>query len=174
MTNLGGVAIDAFHYILSAYMFVFGLVTAIIEANTDAVGTTVVPFGKFAEPIARAQASIHEEVRSLTTIRGRGFFYLHRGALMVSHSGTRWFAPALKLLGLEVNDAVNRFMLLDANTRACGRCWACSASASRSSRICMEQICLFLLPALLRFLVAGVHARLGTGGPRQSTLAGRF
>ena len=66
MTNLGGVAIDAFHYILSAYMFVFGLVTAIIEANTDAVGTTVVPFGKFAEPIARAQASIHEEVRSLT------------------------------------------------------------------------------------------------------------
>merc|ERR1719469_706948 len=48
LTNVGGATIDPFHYILNAYMCVFGLVTTLIEADTDRVGTMMTPFDKLA------------------------------------------------------------------------------------------------------------------------------
>lgn len=84
LSNVGNVALDPFHYILNIYMFVFGLVTTLIEADTDRVGTMMTPFDKLAEPITRMQAFLHEECRLLTRLRGRGFFYLYQGTLMVS------------------------------------------------------------------------------------------
>lgn len=82
--NLFGSVTDPFHYILNAYMFAFGLATAVIEADTDRIGMLMAPFDRLAEPVTRAQAWLHEECRLLTTLRGRGLFYLYQGTLMVT------------------------------------------------------------------------------------------
>jgi len=82
--NLFGTLTDPFHYILNAYMFAFGLATAVIEADTDRIGMLVAPFDRLAEPVTRAQAWLHEECRLLTQLRGRGLFYLYQGTLMVT------------------------------------------------------------------------------------------
>mmetsp|Transcript_76762 Transcript_76762/g.178058 ORF Transcript_76762/g.178058 Transcript_76762/m.178058 type:complete len:395 (-) Transcript_76762:279-1463(-) len=82
--NFFGTLTDPFHYILNAYMFAFGLATAVIEADTDRIGMLMSPFDRLAEPVMRAQAWLHEECRLLTTLRGRGLFYLYQGTLMVT------------------------------------------------------------------------------------------
>jgi len=65
-------------------MFVFGIATAVVEADTDRIGTMIAPFDRLAEPVTKAQAWLHEECRLLTRLRGRGFFYLYQGTLMVT------------------------------------------------------------------------------------------
>merc|ERR1719277_1154932 len=75
---------EPFHYLLSTYMFAFGLATAIIEADTDRIGMLITPFDNLAEPLTRAQAWLHDECKLLTTLRGRGLFYLYQGTLMVT------------------------------------------------------------------------------------------
>lgn len=82
--NVFGTVMDPFHYILNVYVFVFGLATAIVEADTDRIGILMAPFDRLAEPIARSQAWLHEECRLLTRLRGRGFFYLYQGTLLVT------------------------------------------------------------------------------------------
>lgn len=82
--NVFGSLVDPFHYILSVYMFAFGVATACIEADTDRIGTLIMPFDSLAGPITRAQAWLHEECKFLTTLRGRGLFYLYQGTLMVT------------------------------------------------------------------------------------------
>lgn len=82
--NFFGTVMDPFHYILNAYVFVFGLATALLEADTDRIGILMTPFNKLAEPVTRAQAWLHEECRLLTRLRGRGFFYLYQGTLLVT------------------------------------------------------------------------------------------
>lgn len=82
--NVFGTVMDPFHYLLNVYVFVFGLATAMIEADTDRIGMLMAPFDRLAEPITRAQAWLHEECRLLTRLRGRGFFYLYQGTLMVT------------------------------------------------------------------------------------------
>merc|ERR1719220_1941599 len=82
--NVFGTVIDPFHYTLNAYMFVFGMVTAVIEAEPDNLGMLMPPFDQLAAPVTRAQAWLHRECRLLTELRGRGFFYLYQGTLMVT------------------------------------------------------------------------------------------
>lgn len=82
--NVFGTVMDPFHYILNVYVFVFGLATAVIEADTDRIGMLMAPFDRLAEPLTRAQAWLHEECRLLTRLRGRGFFYLYQGTLLVT------------------------------------------------------------------------------------------
>merc|ERR1719336_633750 len=84
VTNVFGTVLDPFHYILNAYMFVFGLATAVVDADTDRIGIMMAPFDRLAEPVTKAQAWLHEECRLLTRLRGRGFFYLYQGTLMVT------------------------------------------------------------------------------------------
>mmetsp|Transcript_25294 Transcript_25294/g.57479 ORF Transcript_25294/g.57479 Transcript_25294/m.57479 type:complete len:342 (-) Transcript_25294:141-1166(-) len=82
--NVFGTIVDPIHYILNAYMFAFGLATAVIEADTDRIGMLVTPFDRLAEPVTRAQAWLHEECKLLTQLRGRGLFYFYQGTLMVT------------------------------------------------------------------------------------------
>eukprot|EP00405_Crypthecodinium_cohnii_P036353 CAMPEP_0206539918 /NCGR_PEP_ID=MMETSP0325_2-20121206/8692_1 /ASSEMBLY_ACC=CAM_ASM_000347 /TAXON_ID=2866 /ORGANISM="Crypthecodinium cohnii, Strain Seligo" /LENGTH=476 /DNA_ID=CAMNT_0054037535 /DNA_START=38 /DNA_END=1469 /DNA_ORIENTATION=+ len=82
--NFFGTVMDPFHYILNAYVLVFGLVSTCLEADTDRIGTLMSPFDRLAEPVTRAQAWLHSECRLLTRLRGRGFFYLYQGTLMVT------------------------------------------------------------------------------------------
>jgi len=82
--NIFGTIVDPFHYILNAYMFAFGLATAVVEADTDRIGMLMTPFDRLAEPVTRAQAWLHEECKLLTQLRGRGLFYLYQGTLMVT------------------------------------------------------------------------------------------
>jgi len=82
--NVFGTMLDPFHYILNVYVFVFGLVTACLEADTDRIGMLMAPFDRLAEPVTRAQAWLHNECRLLTRLRGRGFFYLYQGTLLVT------------------------------------------------------------------------------------------
>merc|ERR1719189_1694247 len=84
VTNVFGTVMDPFHYILNVYVFVFGLATAVVEADTDRIGIMMAPFHRLAEPVTRAQAWLHEECRLLTRLRGRGFFYLYQGTLLVT------------------------------------------------------------------------------------------
>lgn len=84
VSNFFGTVMDPLHYILGAYMFVFGLATACLEADTDRLGVMITPIDKLAEPVTRAQAWLHDEVRLLTELRGRGLFYLYQGTLMMS------------------------------------------------------------------------------------------
>jgi len=85
--NFFGSVVDPFHYILSAYMFAFGIATACIEADTDTIGMLIMPFDRLAEPITRMQAWLHEECKLLTTLRGRGLFYVYQGSLMITQCG---------------------------------------------------------------------------------------
>jgi len=94
--NFFGTVMDPFHYILNAYVFVFGLTTTTLEADTDRIGMMIPPFDRLAEPVTRAQAWLHEECRLLTRLRGRGFFYLYQGTLLV----TQCVFCALFLCGL--------------------------------------------------------------------------
>lgn len=82
--NVFGTVLDPFHYILNAYVFAFGLATAVLEADVDRIGIMMAPFHRLAEPISQAQAWLHEECRLLTRLRGRGFFYLYQGTLLVT------------------------------------------------------------------------------------------
>lgn len=82
--NVFGTMMDPFHYILNVYVLVFGLTTALVEADTDRIGIMMAPFHKLAEPVTRAQMWLHEECRLLTRLRGRGFFYLYQGTLLVT------------------------------------------------------------------------------------------
>ncbi|CAK0815820.1 unnamed protein product [Prorocentrum cordatum] len=82
--NLFGSLVDPFHYILSAYMFIFGIVTAVIEADPDSIGTLVPPIDSLAGPVTQAQAWLHDQCKLLTQLRGRGFFYMYQGTLMVT------------------------------------------------------------------------------------------
>lgn len=81
--NFFGSVLDPFHYILILYVFVFGLVTSVVEADTDRVGMLMTPFDRLAQPLTRAQAWLHEECRLLTRLRGRGFFYLYQGTMLL-------------------------------------------------------------------------------------------
>merc|ERR1719188_85523 len=82
--NVFGSVMDPFHYILNVYVFVFGVTTALVEADTDRIRIMMAPFHRLAEPVTRAQAWLHEECRLLTRLRGRGLFYLYQGTLMVT------------------------------------------------------------------------------------------
>jgi len=84
VANFFGSVTDPFHYVLSVYMFLFGIATACIEADTDRIGQMIFPFDGLAEPITRSQAWLHEECRLLCSLRGRGLFYLYQGTLMVT------------------------------------------------------------------------------------------
>lgn len=84
VSNLMGSVMDPFHYILNVYILAFGIATTCIEADTDQIGMMIPPFDRLAEPITRGQAWLHEECKLLTRLRGRGFFYLYQGTLMVT------------------------------------------------------------------------------------------
>jgi len=81
VSNFFGTVMDPLHYILGAYMFVFGLATACLEADTDRLGVMITPIDKLAEPVTRAQAWLHDEVRLLTELRGRGVYNLLMGVI---------------------------------------------------------------------------------------------
>jgi len=87
---------DPLHYIIYLYMFTFGLATTCLEADPDRIGMMPWPFDGLAGPLTRGQAWLHAEIRLLTELRGRGFFYLYQGSLMATQG---WYI-LLILVGL--------------------------------------------------------------------------
>merc|ERR1719265_2129091 len=69
--------LDPLHYLIYVYMFAFGLATTCLEADSDRIGMMPWPFDGLAGPLTRGQAWLHDEVRLLTELRGRGAFYLY-------------------------------------------------------------------------------------------------
>jgi len=84
LTGFLSAILDPLHYILYMYMFIFGLATTCLEADPDRIGLMPWPFDGLAGPLTRGQAWLHQEVRLLTELRGRGAFYLYQGTLMAT------------------------------------------------------------------------------------------
>jgi len=84
ITNVVGSVANPINYILNAYLLAFGCATFVLETDTDRVGMMPTPFDRLAGPLTSAQAWLHQEVRLLTELRGRGLFYFYQGTLMVT------------------------------------------------------------------------------------------
>lgn len=83
MLNVGKIFSDPFHYVLSCYLTVFGLITVLLEADVEKLqGRNVV--GKLVPLCEHYQMEIFERAKFLTELRGRGFFYTFVGTLAVT------------------------------------------------------------------------------------------
>jgi hypothetical protein len=83
MLNIGKIFSDPFHYVLSCYLTAFGLVTVLLEADTEKLaGRNVI--GKLAPLCEHYQMEIFERSKFLTELRGRGFFYIFVGTLAIT------------------------------------------------------------------------------------------
>lgn len=83
------------HYVLNAYLTVFGVVTFLLEADLDSV-KKLRCIGRLAPWIERYQQEVFTRAQFLTELRGRGFFYLFVGTLAI----TQCFICLLFLVGL--------------------------------------------------------------------------
>mmetsp|Transcript_10677 Transcript_10677/g.24301 ORF Transcript_10677/g.24301 Transcript_10677/m.24301 type:complete len:251 (+) Transcript_10677:61-813(+) len=69
-------------YTLNVYMFVFGIVAILLEADLDRLAQLPL-LGKLEVCVRRWQQYVHQEMHIITGLRGRGFFYLFLGILGV-------------------------------------------------------------------------------------------
>lgn len=87
MLNLGQIFSDPFHYVLSIYLFGFGLVATLLEADVDMLSGRAV-IGKLAPLAEHYQEEIFIRAKFLTELRGRGLFYAFIGTLSITQC---WF-----------------------------------------------------------------------------------
>lgn len=74
--NFFAALLEPIDYVIHVYEMVFGLVTCVLEAPADWVEQN--------QKLRRAQQFIEEFARFLTTLGGRGLFYLFQGSLTYS------------------------------------------------------------------------------------------
>lgn len=72
-----------FHYVLNAYLTVFGIVTFLLEADFETLRKYKV-LGHLAPFVERYQMEVFNRANFLTELRGRGLFYLFVGALAIT------------------------------------------------------------------------------------------
>lgn len=82
LLNLGGLA-SPFHYVLNAYLFVFGVVTVLLEADMESFKQMSF-LGRFAPFVEQYQKEVFQRANFLTQLRGRGFFFLFVGSLAIT------------------------------------------------------------------------------------------
>lgn len=74
---------NPFHYVLNAYLTVFGVVTFLLEADFQSLKNLRV-LGRLAPWVERYQMEVFNRANFLTELKGRGFFYLFIGTLAVT------------------------------------------------------------------------------------------
>eukprot|EP00930_Biecheleria_cincta_P057033 TRINITY_DN43038_c0_g1_i1.p1 TRINITY_DN43038_c0_g1~~TRINITY_DN43038_c0_g1_i1.p1 ORF type:complete len:281 (+),score=62.33 TRINITY_DN43038_c0_g1_i1:67-843(+) len=75
--------ISPFHYVLNAYLAMFGLVTFLLEADVESMASLKV-IGRLSPWVERYQMEVFQRANFLTELRGRGFFYAFVGTLAVT------------------------------------------------------------------------------------------
>mmetsp|Transcript_12548 Transcript_12548/g.23156 ORF Transcript_12548/g.23156 Transcript_12548/m.23156 type:complete len:253 (+) Transcript_12548:70-828(+) len=76
------IKIEPATYILNLYMFIFGIVALLLEADLERMAQQPL-LGKLEPCVRRWQQYVHQEMHIITGLRGRGFFYLFLGVLGV-------------------------------------------------------------------------------------------
>lgn len=71
------------HYILNAYLFVFGVVTFLLEADVESM-KRLKCIGRLAPLVERYQMEVFTRANFLTSLGGRGFFYVFVGTLAIT------------------------------------------------------------------------------------------
>jgi hypothetical protein len=84
-----------FHYVLNIYLTGFGLVASLLEADVSVLQRFPV-IGKARPLVEKYQMEIFTHAKFLTTLTGRGFFYVFVGTLAI----TQCFVCLLFLCGL--------------------------------------------------------------------------
>mmetsp|Transcript_76358 Transcript_76358/g.181583 ORF Transcript_76358/g.181583 Transcript_76358/m.181583 type:complete len:259 (+) Transcript_76358:73-849(+) len=69
-------------YTLNVYMFFFGWIALLLEADLDRLAAMPL-LGKVEPCVRRRQQFVHQEVHIITGLKGRGFFYIFMGVLGV-------------------------------------------------------------------------------------------
>mmetsp|Transcript_9556 Transcript_9556/g.13370 ORF Transcript_9556/g.13370 Transcript_9556/m.13370 type:complete len:216 (+) Transcript_9556:74-721(+) len=80
LINFGDIISEPFHYLLHAYLVVFGYVAVVLEADVERLHDLKV-IGRLAPFVQHFQMEVFEHAKFLTLLRGRGFFYLFVGTL---------------------------------------------------------------------------------------------
>mmetsp|Transcript_56618 Transcript_56618/g.104805 ORF Transcript_56618/g.104805 Transcript_56618/m.104805 type:complete len:251 (-) Transcript_56618:74-826(-) len=80
LINFGDIISSPFHYLLHAYLLVFGYVSVVLEADVERLHNLKV-IGRLAPFVQHFQMEVFEHAKFLTLLRGRGFFYLFVGTL---------------------------------------------------------------------------------------------
>lgn len=79
LLNLGAI-FTPFHYVLNAYLAMFGIISFLLEADPERLAELAV-IGKLAPLVRNYQMEVFERAKFLTELRGRGLFYLFVGTL---------------------------------------------------------------------------------------------
>eukprot|EP00747_Dinoflagellata_sp_TGD_P184853 gnl/TRDRNA2_/TRDRNA2_40885_c0_seq1.p1 gnl/TRDRNA2_/TRDRNA2_40885_c0~~gnl/TRDRNA2_/TRDRNA2_40885_c0_seq1.p1 ORF type:complete len:192 (-),score=49.14 gnl/TRDRNA2_/TRDRNA2_40885_c0_seq1:171-746(-) len=85
---------EPLQYLVNSYLMLFGLVTCIIESPPEWLQQS--------EKLQRAQSFVHEFAKFLTTLGGRGLFYLFQGSLSMTFSWSLSFLLALYMFFMGV------------------------------------------------------------------------
>eukprot|EP00746_Dinoflagellata_sp_MGD_P010571 gnl/MRDRNA2_/MRDRNA2_121863_c0_seq1.p1 gnl/MRDRNA2_/MRDRNA2_121863_c0~~gnl/MRDRNA2_/MRDRNA2_121863_c0_seq1.p1 ORF type:complete len:267 (+),score=32.71 gnl/MRDRNA2_/MRDRNA2_121863_c0_seq1:106-906(+) len=83
LLSIFSIILSPFHYILNAYLTLFGVVAVLLEADVDRLHKMTVA-NKLAPIVQEYQFKVFEHAKFLTELRGRGFFYLFVGTLAIS------------------------------------------------------------------------------------------
>lgn len=81
--SIFSIILTPFHYILNAYLTLFGIVTVLLEADSDRLHNIKV-MSRLAPWVQEYQHRVFDNAKFLTELRGRGFFYLFVGTLAIS------------------------------------------------------------------------------------------
>eukprot|EP00425_Heterocapsa_triquetra_P016434 CAMPEP_0195156164 /NCGR_PEP_ID=MMETSP0448-20130528/184526_1 /TAXON_ID=66468 /ORGANISM="Heterocapsa triquestra, Strain CCMP 448" /LENGTH=227 /DNA_ID=CAMNT_0040194955 /DNA_START=82 /DNA_END=765 /DNA_ORIENTATION=+ len=83
MGSFVGFFADPFHFLLNAYLALFGAVTVLLEADIEQVRQLRI-LGHLAPVLEGYQMKVEKKLQFLTELWGRGFFYLFIGSLAVT------------------------------------------------------------------------------------------
>eukprot|EP00931_Biecheleriopsis_adriatica_P043990 TRINITY_DN25131_c0_g1_i1.p1 TRINITY_DN25131_c0_g1~~TRINITY_DN25131_c0_g1_i1.p1 ORF type:complete len:244 (+),score=64.34 TRINITY_DN25131_c0_g1_i1:96-827(+) len=95
LLSFGDTITSPFHYVLNAYLTVFGVVTFLLEADVESMANLKV-IGRLSPWVERYQMEVFNRANFLTELRGRGFFYVFVGTL----AATQCFLCLLFVAGL--------------------------------------------------------------------------
>eukprot|EP00451_Oxyrrhis_marina_P002548 CAMPEP_0204254026 /NCGR_PEP_ID=MMETSP0468-20130131/2304_1 /ASSEMBLY_ACC=CAM_ASM_000383 /TAXON_ID=2969 /ORGANISM="Oxyrrhis marina" /LENGTH=211 /DNA_ID=CAMNT_0051227721 /DNA_START=48 /DNA_END=683 /DNA_ORIENTATION=+ len=79
--TIGGL-LNPFSLVLNVYLCLFGIVTVLLEADAELFRSMKMEFA--VKPIMGYQAKVNEQAQFLTTMLGRGGFYIFLGTLAIS------------------------------------------------------------------------------------------
>mmetsp|Transcript_2017 Transcript_2017/g.3771 ORF Transcript_2017/g.3771 Transcript_2017/m.3771 type:complete len:235 (+) Transcript_2017:56-760(+) len=83
LLSIGQTLSSPFHYVLNAYLTMFGVVTFLLEADVESMSQLKV-IGKLSPWVERYQMEVFNRANFLTELKGRGFFYTFIGTLAIT------------------------------------------------------------------------------------------